>query len=385
MSPVSGRKPFTELYETVQNELIREAATGEESKYKGGINQVYLNELPALLPERYIRKDAFVATVAEYTTGTVTVGTGTDIAKGASTSWTSASSNDFLINVSGADEIYRVTFSADTLLTSKDSLTWTESTGSGLSYTLFQDRYQLASDFNYMVKDSPNNPNVVFRYINGVKAFMDPWTNEEYDRQFTTNIGSIHSYTVKFVTDGNRYIYVQSNPTATEHIGYSYIPVITQLRELTTGTATLTTGTSLVLTSDATITASLDTARTLYFRADDDGTGSGSLWNKISTVTNDSVATLSGAYTGTASGVGVTYTISEISQWPERFDDVLMYKAAWIYDPDGVQSEKWLALSNDAVGLELATESKRNRQDRLRSFPGTRDTGRTRGVPGARY
>jgi hypothetical protein len=369
--PISSRRPFTEMVEMLQNELIREAATNEESKYKGLVNQVYTNELISILPERYIRKEAFVKTVADYTTGTVTVGSGTVNIIGASTAWTSANSDDLNISVDGYDQTYRMTFAAGTSLTFQSSLTWTGASGSGLTYTLTQDRYSLASDFGYLVKDSPSDPNAVWRYINGVKIFLDPWTNEEYDRQFTSTVSSVYAYTTKF-SAGTTYMHLQSNPDDAENIGYTYIPVLTQLREHTKGTATITTGTSLVLTTNGSLTTSLDTTRNIYFRADDDGTGSASEWYLISTVTDDSTATLNTAYTGTSSGVGISYTIAEVSEWPARFDDVIMYKAAWIADPDGAQAEKWLGLTTDAINLEMASETKRKRSSTLMHFPGTR-------------
>lgn len=370
MCPFGARKPFTELFETVQHELVREAASGEEGKYKGFTNSIYLNDLHAALPESYIRKTGYILTAADYTTGTITVGTGTSNIIGSSTSWTSANSDGFFIKPEGSDSIYRMTFAAGTSLTFQNSLTWTESSGTGLTYTLFKERYALPSDFNYMAKDNPDDPNVVFTYVNGVKAYLTPWTNEEFDRNFTSTVGSVHAYTTRWV-QGTIYLQVQSNPDIAENIGFSYIPTLTGLRELTTGTATLTTGTSLVLTSNASITSSLDTSRTLVFRNDADGTGSGSLWFQISSIANGSVATLSSSFTG-ATGSGINYTISEVSEWPARFDDSIMYKAAWMADPDGKQAEKFLSLYNDAVNAENMNESRRKRSYTFKSFPGQR-------------
>jgi hypothetical protein len=366
--PVNGRRPYSEMAEVIQKELVREAASGEGPKYQGLINQVYLNELRAVLPERYIKKTGYVTALADYSTGTVTVGSGTALIQGASTSWTSAH-DDFLIKVDGFDPTYRLTYSDGTLMTSKDSLTWTGSTASGASYSMFQDRYQLPSDFDYIAKDKPTDPNAVFLYVNNVKIFLDPWSNEEYDRQITSTIGSIHAYTVKY-SSGLPYLHVQANPDDLENIGFEYIPALTQLRELTTGTATVTTGTAVTIgTSSTLITGAVDTARTLYFRVDDDGTGSASVWNKVQTVDTGSTLTLVSAYLGTSSGASATYTISEVSEWPARFDDVMMYKAAWIADPDGEQSQKWLSLTTEAIGLELTTESKRKRGHKIKGFP----------------
>jgi len=372
--PISGRIPFQEGVEVIQKELVREGASDQEAKYKGLYNRVYVNDMASVLPERYIKVTDYIKTAGDYTTGTVTVGTGTTNFKGDSTSWTAGNSSDFNILVSGFDQTYRVSFDASTSLNFQQSLTWTESSGSGLGYSLFQDRYKLATDFDYMAKDDPEDPNIVFVYLNGVKTFLTPWNNEEYDRQFTANISTLHAYTVKF-TSGSAYLHVQSNPDSPQNVGYSYIKKITALRELTTGTATIsgTSGTSLVITSDASMTVSLDTSRTLYVRNDSDGTGSESVWGELTTITDASTATINSAQAfALTSGTGLNYTISEISEWPSRFDDVILTKAAWIADPDNVQSEKWATLVNDAISTELTVESKRKRQQSLKNFPGQR-------------
>src|SRR3990167_5967082 len=127
--PIDGRRPFTEIFEIAQKELVREAATGEEPKYKGIANQIYVNDLSAILPESYIKKDAFIVTVADYSTGTVTIGTGTSNVVGSSTAWTSANSDDFNILVDGYDQVYRMTFDVGTSLTFQNSLGWVAASG----------------------------------------------------------------------------------------------------------------------------------------------------------------------------------------------------------------------------------------------------------------
>src|SRR3990167_2681802 len=198
--PIDARRPFTEMVEVAQNELVREAASNVEGKYRGFINQVYLNDFPSLLPEKYIRKRGYITAKADYTTGTVTVGTGTSNMVGASTSWTSANSDGLIITVDGADEAYRMTFEAGTSLTFQNSLAWVGSSGSGLGYRLVQNRYALASDFSYLSADSVDKPNVVSFMLNGVELFLSPLGNEEYDRNYSPKIVSdaFYGYTVKY-------------------------------------------------------------------------------------------------------------------------------------------------------------------------------------------
>ena len=376
--PINGRRPFSELYECTQFELVREAAAGVEAKYKGFINQVYVHELPSVLPEDYIKKTAYVTLVADYTTGTVTVGSGTSNIIGSSTSWTAGNSSNLNIKVSGDDRIYRMTFEAGTSLTFQESLTWVGSSGTGLSYVLFQDRYQPASDFGYIVKDDMDKPNSVFVYQNGVKTFLTPITNEEFDQRFNETVNDPPShYTVKWRDiSGTQtpFIHLWPAPDVVDILGYYYIPRIASMSEYTTGTATFATTTAIVGAGGTTWAVSVTTGTHVYFiRNDADGTGSESLWQQVSTVADASNLTLSAAWTG-STGTGTSYTISNISKWPERFDDAIMYKAALLAEPDikSGQAQKWQSLYAEAIGLDNAVETRRTRSHRLKYFPGAR-------------
>lgn len=366
--PIGARRVFTELVEVAQTELVREAASGVEAKYQGAINQAYLNDMFSQLPEKYIRKEGFINTMAAYTAGTITVATGSTTVIGASTSWTSGLSDAYL-NVSGYNRLNRVTYTAGTALTFKNSLTWTESSGSGKSYTLLQDRYQLASDFSYLSTDNPENPNSVFYYVNGYRVQLSPVTNQEYDRIVVPTTSAFFSqYTQKWES-GNPYLYIYPFPLNVDIIGYQYMPVLTAMSEYTTGTITLTTGTAVV--GSSTLFSSLDSTDTWYLRNDADGTGSASLWYQVSSFSGNSAATLSSAFAGT-SGAGITYTICNASKWPARFDDTMLYKACLVMDPDNVQSPKWTSLYTESLNTDRMVEAKRKRDTQLKSFFGMR-------------
>jgi len=370
MSPIAGRRPFQEIVEVCQNELIREAASGEEAKYQGIVNQIYSNELPSILPELFIKKEAYLTLVADYTVGTVTVGTGTSNIKGASTSWTSAVSDNFLIKVQGKDIVYRMTFAADTSLTFQDSLAWTASSGSGLTYVLLKDRYSLPSDFSHMIADSEDCGHVVYRYVNGNKIFLNQLNEEEYEKTFNPSAGIPYGYLVKWIKE-TPYLYITLAADSAEILGYSYIPQLTTLTEYTTGTVTLTTGTA-VIGSGTSWLANVDTSiNTYYLRNDADGTGSASRWVKILSVGTNTAITLASAWSYT-SGAGQTYTISEISKWPARFDDAMLYRAALIVDPDGINTQKWNSIYLDAVSMNRSEETRRSSTSQLKSWAGMR-------------
>lgn len=365
-----ARRPFTEMFEVAQNELVREAASNQEDKFKGFINQVYMMDLPAVLPEKYLATEAFITLLGQETAGTVTVGTGITGAKGAGTSWSSAH-NNYLFKVDGYNQIYRATYSADTLLLFQNNLTWVEASGTAKSYFLFQDRYALPSDFNYMIADDPEDPCVVSRKINGSPVFLDPLENEEFDRQFCGNIGDIWAYTVKWV-NATPYFFTLNAPSVADILRYFYMPQLNTLTEYTTGTVTFATTTAVLAAGGALWSANVNTALgTFYIRNDADGTGSSSRWYPITSITNDTVMTLGAAFGGTT-GSGQTYTISAISKWPARFDDAILYGTALIADPDNLQVKKWMTLYENAISMDRTVEGKRATIRPLKEFFGKR-------------
>src|SRR3990167_703782 len=371
MPTTDSRRPFVEIAEVAQLELVREAASGEKGKYEGLVNQIYSQDLPGVLPENFIKKEAYLTLVADYKSGTVTIGTGTANIIGSGTSWTSANSEGRLIEISGKDQIYRVTFTAGTDLAFQDSLTWTASSGSGLTYTLYTDRYTLASDFSHMLADDPEDPHVVYRYLSGNKVYLDPLSEEEFNKNDSSAVGMPYGYQMRWIKE-TAYLYITLAADSAEIIGYSYIPQLTTLTEYTTGTATFTTGTAVIGAGSPSWLLNVTTGTsTYYIRNDADGTGSSSKWGKISSVANATAFTLSAAWKY-SSGSGITYTISEISKWPARFDDAILYKAALIADPDNVQIDKWKGLYSEAIGLDKTVENKRAKVRPFKQFFGKR-------------
>ena len=140
--------------------------------------------------------------------------------------------------------------------------------------------------------------------------------------------------------------------------------------EYTTGTCTFTAGTAV--TGSGTNWASLNTAYTYFMRNDADGTGSASVWTQIASIGGATTISLSSSFGGT-SGAGITYTISQISQWPERFDSVMLYKTCLIVDPDNVQSPKWTSLINEAIATDKTVEAKLKRGSQVKSWFGMRN------------
>lgn len=352
------RIPFTELFERLQKELVRDNSAAEE-KYKGRINDEYMFNIPAIVDWRHIRKTATITTTDDYSTGHISA-TSTTTLTGDSTVWTSANSNNCLIKISGYDEVYRCTYVGATSLTIDRSWIGTD-ISSNTDYTLFQDRYALASDFDRMILDSDH---CVYYWDQGNRVYLKYREPDVFEEKQTTTPNKPSYYTVKWVND-DPYLYIDSPDNDDRTINYIYIPSLKRMEEYTTGTiTTLANGGTAVTGSGTDFDGFVDdvTNYTYYFRIDTDGTGAKSKWYKISTAASGTSLTLSDAYGGTAiSGGTSTYTISRVSLLPAGLDLAILYGAAIASATDQnntVQLQGWAVLYQKAIAPYLAVESK---------------------------
>lgn len=343
--PKINRLPFSEMFERVQNEMVRDKSTNSaaEYKYKGAINETYMEDLMLMFDEDYLRKEAYITTVADYSTGNISATSGTTLT-GASTSWTSANSNNMLLKVSGYDEVYRCTYVGASELTLDRSWVGTD-ISSNTSYRLVQDRYALASDFAHMVQDDVDYPEAVYYWKSGAKAFLNPKDAGEFDSKMAFIYGTPGEYAVKYVS-GDPYIYINPPDTSARTITYNYIPSLTPMAEYTTGyISAITNGSTSVTGASCDWDGNIDTSTyTYYLRIDADGVGSESQWYQVASAGSDTAITLSSNYLGTSISSGTTtdtYTISRISTWPAKFDHILLYLAALRTDPNNTDATKW--------------------------------------------
>lgn len=366
------RLPFTELVERLQKELLRDNSAAE-AKYKGKINDMYMFGLPPLIDWRHVRIISSITTVDDYSTGYVSAASSTTLT-GSGTTWTSANSNNALIKISGYDELYRCTYVSATSLTIDRSWIGT-AISSNTSYSLFQDRYALASDFDRLILD-PNRS--VYYYQNGNKVYLKYRDPDEFEdmQTYLTNIPEY--YTVKWVS-GDPYLFVDPPDNDDRTIYYVYIPTLKRMSEYTTGYITTLANGGTAVTGSGTDFDGFVTDTTnydYYLRIDPDGTGSASVWYKISSASSDTAVTLSDAYNGTAisSGTSTTgaYTISMVSRLPSGLDLAILYGAAIVGATDQTnttQIKAWSALHDRALQPYMAVEGKlKYGQSRIRTI-----------------
>jgi hypothetical protein len=355
------RIPFSEMTERVQKELIRDNSASED-KYKGRVNDVYTIDLPSLIDWRHIRTEASITTTADYNTGYISA-TSTTTVTGASTVWTSANSNNLLLKVSGYDEVYRCTYSAATSLTIDRSWVGTN-ISSNTTYSIFQDRYALASDFDRLVLDPDKS---IYYWLGGIRVYLkyrDPDVFE-VKQVYTPNIPAY--YTIKWIS-GDPYIFIDPPDTSARTFFYVYMPILKRMSEYTTGYITTLANAGTAVTGSGTDFDGFVTSTTdydYYLRIDPDGTSSASKWYKVSSAASDTALTLSDAYAGTAISGGTSttgaYTISMISKLPAGLDLAIIYGTAIVSAIDQTnrtQIEGWSAVYTKILDQYRAVEGK---------------------------
>jgi hypothetical protein len=356
------RIPFTELFERVMTEMVRDR-TGAEAKYKGRINDQYTQEIPAQIDWRHIRLTSSITTIDDRTTGYITDISSTTVTGDSDVAWTSANSNNMLLKVSGYDELYRVTYSSATALTLDRTWIGDAISSTDTSYTLFQDRYALSSDYDRMIQDPDRS---VYYYSNGSKVYLEYKTPEEFESLQVYQPNTPTHYTIKWV-NGDPYLFVNPPDNTSRSMFYTYIPALKRMSEYTTGTITTLANAGTAVTGSGTDFdgfVSDTTNYDYYFRIDGDGTGSSSKWYKISTAGSNTSLTRSDAYEGTAIAAGTeTYTISMVSRLPPGLDLAFVYGAALVSSVDQdneKQTRSWAGLLANIISKYAAIEGKKD-------------------------
>src|SRR3990167_6319702 len=176
-------KPFTQIVEDTQHEMNEYATTSADStlknKYRRRVNLIYQRDLPTRFEWEFLRKTGSITLSASYSTGTVDIAVGDTAITGTSTVWTS-SHTGMKIKISGSDEIYTFTRTAATTGTISPAYAAIDDADDA-SYTIFQDVYSLASDFDRAVIDEG-----IYQFFTGVPKYLK-W---EGDKKFL----EMHTY-----------------------------------------------------------------------------------------------------------------------------------------------------------------------------------------------
>ena len=364
MPASNGVIPFTELVERVKNEELRDFTvdTEAENKYKAVVNDTYRLWIPLEYEFKAYKKIGTITTKADYTTGTVAATSGSNSITGSSTNW--ASSHDGMkIWIKSADEIYDFTYASATSGTLDRNFVGDTTTSS--TYILYQYRYALASDFWRPVKTGFKKGSFWY-YKNGVRVDLLPvWSDKWSDKDIAVP-GEPSNYRIVY-SGGVYYVDIYPPDTESRTIFYEYIPYLTPMVEYTTGTVSVTNGSVTVTGSGTDFSSNVSAGD--YFRIDGDGTGSASVWYKVSSVDSATQITLTSNYTGTTQS-GVAYTISEAPSLPPVFHPLIILKSAIdrATDRDAKQVNVWTAMLTEYLGRAKQVDEGYNYDTELESI-----------------
>jgi len=315
--------PFTELWERLLT-MGRIDSPNNEDYAKGMINDVYARTLPRIADWNPIIVESFLSMTSPYRTGTATVTAGGASITGTGTTWTSSmvAADGYKIKFAGNDNIYTFEYVGATSGTISPGLSG-ENNLTSVNYHIFRDEYQLASDFDRLLKNGS-----VYHYSGGrVNDTIEEVPRDQFREDFTPEttdplrrvmlIGT-HS------TTGNRLIRVNPPPKTAKVYPYEYVKKITPMIDYSTGSAAATNASTTITGTDTTWLSSMVGQ---YFRVDSNGIGNSSKWYKIAAYVSATELTLATAFEE-ASETLLDYHISSSPvSFPSEFHEFILYEA----------------------------------------------------------
>lgn len=351
--------PYTELWERLLT-MGRIDSPNNEDYAKGLVNDVYTRTLPRIEDWNPIIEEAFLSMTARYNTGTVSITAGSTSVTGSGTTWTASmvSADGYKIKFGNNDNIYKFDYASATTATITPALSGDTDITAG-NYTIFRDEYQLASDFDRLLKNGS-----VYCYSGGrVQDIIEEKPKDEFRDEFTpetTDPIRRVMLTKTHSTSGNRLIRVNPPPKTAKVYPYEYVQKITPMTDYAEGTAAVTNGSATVAGTDTSWAANASAGA--YFRVDSNGMGDSSKWYKISSVDSNTQITLDSNF-GEYTESGVTYHISKApTAFPSEFHEFILYEALLlVVGEQGDQLAQNFLLQRDRIMYDLKKNYKSRR------------------------
>lgn len=313
--------PVTEIVERVKK--LGRMSDNTQDKIRGVISDIYCREMPAKFDWNFLITESSLTTVAEAHGGTVTMNTG-DTTVVLSSGTFSSGCVGYKIKFTGNNTVYDViAYISTTNVTINPALQGAQNL-SGASYSLYKDRYSLASNFDRFPK-----PGGVYRWAGGRKQILPEVQYANYVNDYYQSSASTPNNTRLIGTDTRGNVVVELIPPPKDALvyGYDYIRTLKPLIESTAGILSSVTAGGTVVTGVGTRFTEALTDGTCFFRVDNFGTGSDSVWYKILAVSNDSSLTLATAFANSSVTAGANYTIAQAPDMPSRLHIGLVYGA----------------------------------------------------------
>jgi hypothetical protein len=319
-----GEIPFTELYERLLN-LGRIDSPNNSDYAKGLINDSYTRTLPRLQDWNTMIKEDTLVMVPTYDTGTVSVNAGSTSLTGVGTTFTSSmtAAAGYKITIQGNPDIYTFEYVSATTATISPGLSGANNI-TGNTFKVFKDEYDLAADFDRLLKNGS-----VYVYMDGrlrdsIKEVPRDFFREDFLNAAQDPIRRVMRAGTNSVT-GRRILQVNPYPKTARVYPYEYYFKIVPMSEYDTGTISVTNASTAVVGTDTAWASNV--AAGDYLRVDANGVAESSIWYKIATVTDDNNIVLESNF-GEFTESSMEYTICKTPvSFPSEFHEFILYDA----------------------------------------------------------
>ena len=344
MSNIARITPFSELCEKAMI-LARDNTAGSRDKFKGLINRAYTQSIPRKEDWPPLISSSAISCTSKYTTGTIAVNAASSNVTGSGTVWVTGMTGR-KIKINSSPNIYTFTYVTGTTGTISPVFSGNNDV-TGAGYTIYDDDYALASDFDRFLKGGSlfkmrsNRPFVIDEASE--RTWRDEFTSDPSDETKRCRIRG-------FDSSMNRLCEINPPPSTSIALPYDYVKFLPPMTEYRTGYITdLANGVAAVTGSGTDFDGYGSTSYTYYLRIDRDGIGDSSVWYKISAFDSDIGITLAENYDGTSiASATEEYTISMIPLLPYQFHDWMIYLAAVesAVDAEDPAVQGWMAFAS---------------------------------------
>jgi len=307
--------PWIETVERARR-LAREKASNENI-VRGIYNDVYTKDIPREFDWNYLKSETSITCVAEYNTGFVSVNTQNTACVFQSGATITSAMTGRKIKFNGNPNVYDFTFAASNSGTISPPLSGKVNVTSG-GYTIFQDTYALASDFDRF----PVNGGILF-YSAGQPQQIperedDDWYGEETAVPSTQIDGCRFN---QYDSAGNLQVQLTPPPQDPIVLPYEYLKVLTPMKFTSSGQVDIVSGATAV-SGGGTYFTDMNTGD--YLRVDAFGTHQDSQWHRIDSISSNSDLTITPAFKGNSNVTAAAYTICTAPQMPYRMQDSIL-------------------------------------------------------------
>ena len=311
--------PFTEIVERAME--ISRTREDSEGKIRGYVNDIYVRDLPRKNDWTFLIATTSLIFTEEYKTGTVTATTGDATLTFSSDVVIDSAMVGRKIKINGNDYIYEIaSMSGTTGAVVGPTFSGTKNLSSA-TYTIFQPKYPLVTDFARFPKNGrlhlfqggrrKNIPEIAYQDQIDIQTAV-PNDNQEFCRVLGQD------------TAGNQILEVIPPPKNDLAVEYDYFKQVRPLRETTAGVLDTIAAGGTTVTGSAGTTRFTEATTGDYFRVDAFGTSNDSEWYKIIAIAHDSSLTLATAF-GLSAATSASYTICSSPNIPVEMHPSLLY------------------------------------------------------------